>query len=146
MIIADTLSRAHISEEGEEIPEEELEAQIHMVIKHCVESDEMEEIKAATKDDETLQEVIKYTKEGWPRNRNIISEAAKIFTFYQEELSTHNDVLLKGGRIVVPNKLRRKILCNLHRSHMGIEKTKQWARTSVFWPGINTEVEESVRK
>ena len=68
MIIADTLSHAHLSEEGEEIPEEELDAQIHMVMEHCVESDEMEEIKAATKDDETLQEVIKYTKEGWPLN------------------------------------------------------------------------------
>ena len=79
-------------------------------------------------------------------NRKTITEAAKMFTFYQEELSTHNDVLLKGDRIVVPIKLRRKILGNIHRSHMGIETTKQRTRTSVFWPGINTEVEEIVRK
>ena len=31
MIIADALSRAHLSDVGEEIPEEELEAQIHRI-------------------------------------------------------------------------------------------------------------------
>ena len=40
--------------------------------------------------------------------------------------------------------MRREILQQLHHSHMGMEKTKQRARSVVYWPGINRNIEEMI--
>ena len=144
MIIADTLCSAHLAEVAEEIPEEEMEAQIHMVFEGSAGDDLMEEIKLATLEDPSLQEVIRYTKEGWPDKKNI-SETSKKYISYREELAVINGTLFKGERVVVPEKLRHKVLNTIHLSHMGIEKTKLRARTSVYWPGVNNEIEKIVK-
>ena len=61
-----------------------------------------------------------------------------------DELSIINSAIFKGDRVVIPKKLRSEMLQQLHISHMGIEKTKLRARESVFWPGVNREIEDMV--
>ena len=46
-------------------------------------------------------------------------------------------------RLVVPKKLRKDILKNLHSAHQGVESILARARTSVYWPGINKEIKLS---
>ena len=41
------------------------------------------------------------------------------------DLSTHNGVLLKGNRVVIPESLRKRILAQLHESHQGIHKCRE---------------------
>ena len=41
--------------------------------------------------------------------------------------------------------MRQEVLKRLHQAHMGIEKTKLRARATVFWPGINKQIEDMVK-
>ena len=50
-------------------------------------------------------------------------------------------MMMKDKEIVTPEGLRNDALKVLHRSHMGIVKTKECASTSMFWPKIYSDIE-----
>ena len=52
--------------------------------------------------------------------------------------------LLWGTRVVVPRKLQNRVLQELHRDHTGMGRTKSIARSFIWWPGMDTAIEELV--
>ncbi|XP_068225983.1 uncharacterized protein [Palaemon carinicauda] len=60
------------------------------------------------------------------------------------DLYADGDLVLYGARVVVPAALRRRTLSHLHDSHRGVEATKRRARQSVFWPGIDSDIANTV--
>ena len=141
MIIPDTLSRAHLNEAAEEIPEDEIKSQIHMMYTKCLALNDMETIKDETNKDETSIEIKNYTLNGWPERKQVSKEANRYYA-YRGDLSVINDIVLKGERVVIPRSIRKQVIETLHSSHLGIEKSKLRARNSVFWPGINKQIED----
>ena len=67
------------------------------------------------------------------------------FCSYRDELSIIKGVLSKGERVIIQETLTSTILRELHQTHMGMEKTKLRARTSIFWPGISHDLEDVVK-
>lgn len=61
------------------------------------------------------------------------------------ELTVEYGCILWGYRTVVPQKLRNRILIELHRSHLGIGKTKALARSYVWWPKIDENIETMIK-
>ena len=53
--------------------------------------------------------------------------------------------MTKGTRIVIPRRIRTRILAQLHLAHQGVEKTRLHARTTVYWPGIYDDIEQMVK-
>ena len=51
-----------------------------------------------------------------------------------------------NGRTVIPLSLQKKMLLILHEGHQGIEKTHRCARDSIYWPGIDREIEDVVSR
>lgn len=49
-------------------------------------------------------------------------------------------------RTVVPLELRLKVLFPLHASHQGIGRTKSLARSYVYWPSMDTDIESMIKQ
>ena len=71
--MADTLSSASLKETTEDIAEEELEVQVHMVCKNAQAiRAKMKEIQEETAKDSCLMRIARYVPEGWPTRRDQI--------------------------------------------------------------------------
>jgi hypothetical protein len=55
-------------------------------------------------------------------------------------------IIYRGDKIVIPSGLRERIVKLSHRGHQGLSKTKHLIRDFCWFPGIDTKVEETVRK
>lgn len=97
-------------------------------------------IAEVTSHDTELQRVIQNMDEGWPAG------SCPRYYHVQGDLSFVDGLLLKKGRIVIPEALRPDLLNRIHEGHLGIEKCKRRARESVYWPGLNKDIEMLVSK
>ena len=52
---------------------------------------------------------------------------------------------MRSTRIVIPQKLRGKVIALAHEGHLGIVGTKQNLRSRVWWPEIDRETERFCR-
>ena len=57
------------------------------------------------------------------------------------ELSVLGKLVLRGKRIIIPEKLQKHILDLAHKGHQGVVKMKQRLHLNVWWPGIDRGVE-----
>ena len=75
--------------------------------------------------------------------KRIPSEIRAFWTF-QEELTIEDGLILKGTRIVVPSTKQSEILKLIHEGHLGLTKCKLGAKETVYWPGLNDQLEKLV--
>ena len=59
----------------------------------------------------------------------------------RKELSTLGKLVLRGTRLLIPAKLRDRVVDLAHKGHQGLTKTKQRLRSKVWWVGIDRQVE-----
>ena len=65
------------------------------------------------------------------------SSCPAAYRYMRYELAVLGKLVLRGTRIVVPQKLREQIL----EGHQGVVKTKQRLRSKVWWPGVDRAIE-----
>ena len=99
-------------------------------------------IASETKKDKILKQILEYTKEGWCNEppENLIP-----YYIRRYEITIEQDILLWGERVIIPESLREILLKDLHAEHMGIVRTKQFARLYLWWPKLDSEIEEMVK-
>ena len=90
-------------------------------------------LQAAIRADPILSKVLSYVRRRWPDQMGTCFQPYKKI---RNELSIEGDCLLRGTRVVVPLKLRDKVLNELHKGHCGIVRMKALSRSYVWWPGL----------
>ena len=96
-----------------------------------------------TAKDPILSQLMRFVKEGWP---HAFSEELKDFKKLENSLSTENGCVFYGIRVIIPSTLRNHILKLLHLGHFGMQRMKQLARSTVYWPRIDFDIEDLCRK
>ncbi|KAK2703652.1 hypothetical protein QYM36_017948 [Artemia franciscana] len=142
--VAGTLSRLHFADTDIEL-QVDMEILVHSVLQTVsIASQRLAQICKETTKDETLNSLLETIQVGWPNNKKSLDRKLGPFWSYRHELAELDGLVVKGERIVIPRSMRAGILGQLHSSHLGVAKTKERARTSVFWPGITRDIERLV--
>lgn len=97
------------------------------------------EIAMETKKDDLLSRIYNYVMFGWPGS--VTQEDEKPFYFRRAELYIEQGCILYKYRVVIPIKLQKRVLRELHEGHLGVVKMKSIARNFVFWANIDKDIE-----
>ncbi|UYV61221.1 K02A2.6-like, partial [Cordylochernes scorpioides] len=145
IVVADALSRSPIKISHEKDLENEICSFVQQITSCPPFKDEnMKEIWQYQNEERECREIKDYCEKGWP-TKNELSAEAKAFWCLRYEMSVIDGLLMRNSRIYIPKSLRSKVLNSLHEGHLGIEKCRGRARSSVWWPRISQEIGELVR-
>ena len=149
LFIPDMLSRAYVTDnkqtDSERVLENEANIMIHTVIRNINCSEYMRnKIIAETASDPVLSQVKLYIHEGWPDKVSNCHENAKFYWSTRAHLVYNEGLILYLDRIVIPKTLRAEILNRIHEGHQGRERCKILARKSVYWGGMNADIDRIV--
>ena len=154
LVIADTLSRAPLDLNNASksvvnsihMLNEEVELYVNNIQGDWAISDSrLDAIREAIQCDDDLSCAFEYTKTGWPAHLNNVSAGARPYYPVRAHLSVVDGLLIHDNRVVIPGQMRGEILRLLHEGHQGLNKCKERACMSVWWPGISTELKDIVQ-
>ena len=142
--VADTLSRKFLPDTYPELSKN-MEAHVHTVLaQHGVTDQRLDQIRSATAQNDQFQRLRKVILQGWPNERSSCSPEILEYWNHRDELTYAEGLILKGQKVVIPHDQRSDVLRSIHTGHQGIEKCLKRARSSVFWPGMNSDVTKLV--
>ena len=140
-VIADALSRVSPQPTPKEGEDEEDFIPVHMLTEEItVDSIRIGDFRNATTEDTTSGLLMQVVANGWPEVKKDCHPFPLDYWTYREEISAENVLLFKGHRLIVPEKLRDRVLQTIHESHFGFEKMQLRARQAVFWPGTTSDL------
>ena len=93
---------------------------------------EVEEASATDEELTVLREAIKTGR----------FDQCKTYALAAGELCVIGQLVLRGTRMVLPNKLRPQAVALAHEGHLGIVGTKQNLRSKVWWPAVDKTEEK----
>ena len=142
VLLADTLSRL-VNTEGAK-PVKGLDVTIAQIIK--VEGTLLKSFQEETRADTALRDLQHHIVYGWPNSIQDLSDHIRPFWCFRDELTVMDGLVMKGNRIVVPANMRESTLQRLHDAHQGLTSTLHRARRTVYWPKIQDDIENMIRK
>lgn len=92
-----------------------------------------------TRRDPELARVLNYMLTGWPNY--VTSEEMKQYFTRRHELLVDQGCVLWGMHVIILPSLRNRLLQELHKEHPGIVAMKAMARSYIWLPNLNAEIE-----
>ena len=123
LYIPDTLSRAPVNNATDHLATNDIELYIQTVVLSLpADKDRLNSYREAQANDTICSRLIDYCKSGWPNKSKLGGEIKKYWQF-AGKFSLHDNLLLYGSRIVVPESMRLVTLQKIHQGHQGIQKS-----------------------
>lgn len=142
LYIADLLSR-YFNKDNDEGDTEglDLDEVVHSL---NISNEKRKNFQEETSKDPELKLLKEILLNGWPNNKKVLGEKIRYYYRFKDNIFLDDSLIFLDDRVIVPTALRSDILEQLHQSHLGFEKTKARARSIVFWPGINNDIENRI--
>ena len=150
-VAPDALSRSPVNDPDpeDELAEQEvtfhLQRMLNVTQQEAEEDINLSEIRKAAERDDEYQQLRQCIVNGFPNEKHQLPVCVRPYWSVRERLTIDNGYILCGCRLVIPRPMRKSVLLTLHDSHQGIERTKRRARLVVYWPGVDREIENTVR-
>ncbi|XP_064631680.1 uncharacterized protein K02A2.6-like [Lineus longissimus] len=136
---ADFLSR-HPSTPAEE--ENVAEQYVNFVRQHAVPNAMlMDEIREASRSDQVIQKLHTALQTNSWKDKDLIP-----YKPIRAELLSHDDMILRQTRLLIPEKLQQKAIDLAHIGHQGIVKTKRLLRSKIWFAGIDKMTEQTIKQ
>ena len=97
-----------------------------------------------TQAEKILSKVLSYILEGWPLSLKAEGDM-KAYWNRRDELSVEMNCITWGTRVLIPSRLREHVMQLLHSTHIGMTGMKMLARSYIWWPNLNTQIETTCR-
>lgn len=146
LVVADALSRAPQAKrtKADDQLAREIEQYVNSVEQEWpVSSNKLRIIREATASDEVLRNVMSYTYHGWP-SADLVDDSLSKYFECRNRLSVRDGIVLYDRRIAVPYALRSEMLMRIHDGHLGVSKSRERAKQAIWWPGMSTEIKQTV--
>ena len=86
----------------------------------------------------------KLVVQGFPEKSKSVHSSIREYWNFRDEISLENGLILKGERVIIPESMRSEFTTKIHEGHQGITRCQQRAKATVFWPGINEDIQRAV--
>ena len=96
--------------------------------------------KQETASDANMHQLVSIIENGIPEAINDLPPPLRTYHRFREHLHTLDGVILYKDRIVIPPSLRNDVLAALHSAHQGTSQMTARAESSIFWPGITSDI------
>lgn len=139
---ADALSRLPLPCKTEEVPQPAELVHALSVLEECALTSN--HIRSLQQRDPILSRVYQWVMQGWSMEQ-CRNPPFKPYYARKEELSAMDGILTWGARVVIPTAARPDVLKLLHDTHLGISRMKALARSYVWWPCIDSDIDSEVQ-
>ena len=117
--VADTLSRLSLNDNTSEIENTEIKCYVHAIESNYLISDyRLQQFQHETKIDVSLQILLVFIQNGWPKNRDRIPETVRPYYTHRREFTYSNGTIFKGTRMLVPKTVRNEMKRLHHTDHL----------------------------
>lgn len=144
LTVADALSRAPDPAKSIETADQEHGVLVCTLVQAS--TPKLAEMRACTAAHDKLHRVASYIQKGWPDKISSVPPSVKPYYLIRDELYTTDIFVCYGERLVVPQVCQQEVLSRLHMTHRGMVSCKNTARQSVYWPGLNKDIEEMITR
>ena len=100
-------------------------------------------VKKETALDADMSSLLKTIESGFPNNRTDVDSNLHQFWNFRTNLWTLDGVIMMNDRILIPRGLRHEVLETLHAAHQGTTGMSERSKSTVFWPGITNDINET---
>ena len=103
----------------------------------------LDTLRKIAKEDAEYQQLQQLILNGFPDHRSQLPDSCKRYWAARDHLTIDDDLIVHGCRLLIPISMRSQVL-STSRFHQGSVRTKQRAHLSVYWPGIDNDIDNTI--